>query len=473
MRQYLSLQEIVLQDDEPVVLEDIREGELSDEENRELGRLADVTYVRGRLLLTAGRRQRVGRTRIRHYVITVPAPMPPAEFVDFVLYAAGLDLHKFVERRPALVDVGRRRKADIFLALLANLQVASAEKILRQQVAREYTACEDRQRLLRGRPIWAKDFGRHPAEGITCRYRVLDTDNLFNRLVLTGLEASASILAGSGVGVRASNQVFIWRSLATSTAPKPTDYEYALGRLNRLTEHYRPVLVLSQTVVFGLTPLDVFAGSQTPFQTIEFSLPFLYERFVARFLSAVIRDFGLTLTFREEDRRAILDARGETYRRIEPDFVLFRGRFPVAVIDAKFKPRYVLGRPASAIPRQNRVTTDDIFQVFFYQARLQARYLPARQLLGAILAPCLQDSPVSDLDRRTITWSGDDPSDIFELRVLPLHLPLILEKLRDGTDELGVLHHLPELKELLLRAHTHGASGKEELGKNKLLTGAS
>lgn len=444
----------VLAPGEDVVLDDVSQRDLSDEEFRALQRLASVTAIPRRRLLVLRRRpfHRVGRIRIGNYVVSVPPPMDSRRFVAMLLYASGIELGDLFRRPTVMAETGAAPPDDVFVYLLSALLVDAAESALREHLSKGYEIREGRLLALRGRPDWTRQFGRHPAEGIVCRFHELDTNNLVNRLVLAGLKRAQSYLASTPLESRASNQVFIWSSIAAQMTPRRHDFAVALSRLSRLTDHYRPLLALSRALTLGHSVVDLFADSDTPLPSLEFSVPDIFEEFLYKILSGVAGGFGLDVRFKEQDSGAILDGLGETYRNIEPDLVLGRNGFPVAVIDAKFKPQYLAAPPGIAIPAEQKATREDLYQLFLYQARARALRAGARPPLAAILAPQLSPT-VPELPRRTVEYatgvSGEPP---FVLQILAFPLEVVLDHLMNGGDESGAAALAPELIEFVKRA---------------------
>ncbi|MGH9160232.1 MAG: 5-methylcytosine restriction system specificity protein McrC [Vicinamibacteraceae bacterium] len=420
---------------------------LSADELQALERLAHVVSSDGgRIVLRRNRNYRVGRARVGNAVVTVPPPFAPDLFVTLLLYASGADLTKFAMRRASQVDLSRVPEADRFLVLMALLLVEVAEGILAQHIARAYVPRGERLRMLRGRPEWGRDFGRHPAEGITCRYHLLETDNDLNRTVLSGLVAAVRLLRGTPWASDANTQRFIWRELATDAITNPETLDTVDRGLSRLTSHYRPALQLARSLLFGDRPANLFAGSASWLQSLEFNLASLFERFLARLLGDVLAPRGLVVSPQESDRRALVDRYDETYRSVQPDVVIYRAGRPVGVVDAKFKPHYVRGSGAERLPYRNRVTSADLYQVFFYEARLRSAYGLATPLPAAIVAPVTASGLLPDRNRRTIEWNaglrpGDPP---YSIQVLAMPLEAVLTELALGTPR-SALEKTPEL----------------------------
>jgi hypothetical protein len=444
-----------------VVLEGLSRRDLSDEEYRSLQRLALVTTVPGRRVLVLRCRpfQVVGRIRIGRYVVSVPPPISPRRFVAMLLFASGVELGDLLRRPTVTAEAAAAPPDDVFVYFLSALMVDAAESALRQHLAKAYEVRDTRLLTLRGSPDWTRQFGRHPAEGIFCRYHELATDNLVNRLVLAGLVRAQAYLAGTPLEPHASNQVFIWSSIATRSAPNRNDFAVALARLSRLTDHYRPLLALSRALTLGHSVVDIFANSDTPLPSLEFSVPDVFEKFLLRILQRMASSLGLEVKFKEEDSGALLDGLGDTYRRIEPDMVLVREGRPVAVVDAKFKPQYLRTPPGEEIPSDYRVTRDDLYQLFLYQARTRALRRGERPPLAAIIAPQL-GLTTPDIDRRRIEYVTGEPGDEpYVLRLLAFPLNAILDHLMNGGGEPECGALAPELSAFVRRAASDGAPG--------------
>ena len=440
--------EIILASDEPVWVDGVDLREFSPPERHQLTRLVQVLETRGRRVrIRRNREHRVGRVHLGDTVVTIPPPFDPAVFIDFFLYASGRKMEDFLRRRTAETEARLRRRDDPFLVLLAGVLVDAAEQIVATRVARGYEPVIERSRTISGRPLWGRDFGHHPAEGITCRYFVLSTDNLLNRLVSAGIRQAASILRDTPMASVANTQRFIWRSIADQSYVTPHDFDLGERRITRLTEPYRDALAISRALLYGFSLENPFAGRSTRLQVLEFSLPELFERFLSRLLSEASVNLGLRVHIQAEDRHAIVDAEGTIYRRVRPDIVVFRGSQPVAVVDAKFKPHYTRTQRGKRVPPKNRVSNADIYQMFFYQARIRARYRLERSPRAIIVAPLLQQAAeIVESERRTALWQTEElGSPEFGLSLVPLPVVSVVRSIQDGRGGLAVLESASEL----------------------------
>ena len=216
----------------------------------------------------------------------------------------------------------------------------------------------------------------------------------------------------------------MWRELATGTRPTSLDFDLADVGLNRLTRHYAPCLALSRALVLGLTPTDYFASSREEIlPALEFSLPSIFERFMERLLGEVAATRSrLGVAFQAPDRTALLDQDGGTYRSVRPDIELRVGERPVAVLDAKFKPQYV------APEGTKKVSTADIYQLLFYQARATQRS-GGRVVPAAIVAAQVQDESMPDAWPREVVWRQEGAAE-HHVSILAVPLGALLERLR-------------------------------------------
>ena len=448
---------IVLRDSEPVKISGVRREDLTDIEVEQLKRLVEVLDWKGsNLSVRRNRSHRVGRLSVGSIVITVPPAFDPEVFTDFYLYASGADLSEFSSRRTAPIAAEYRERYDIFLILLARLFIEATERVLSLGIARTYEQNVERLHLLRGRPLWTKDFGHHPAEGITCKHYPLTTENLPNQLIVAGLIAAAPILHSSSSASQWHSQLFTWRSLASSTVPSEVLFQRAEQQLTRLTAHYRTALNLARAITLGFSPTNLFAGNSGSLQTLEFSLPMLFERFLERLILSASASLGLDVRVQAQDGAAIVNGYGQLYRRIKPDLVVFDNEQPVAVIDAKYKPKYVnipVGN-GRQIPSANRVTNEDIYQICFYQTRLRLKYKTSALPLALVVAPQVSKGATQmDVKARTIRWRTAEPGadeGEYGLTLIPLPLVEVLTALKTGVSELEALSEAKELQQALV-----------------------
>jgi hypothetical protein len=438
---------VLSRDDDEVLVQGLRVSRLADFERRRLLRLADVVQeTSAGTTIRRNRRLIVGRSAADGYTVVVPPPMSSEHFVALVVFALGGDLSGVFRHTASPTSrTPGEESPDEFLRILAALCVQEAESIVRRHIAKSYIDVVRREALVRGRPLWAPDFGRHPVEGLTCRVQELSTDNLYNRLVLAGLQVARRMLDRSAFQERANNQVFIWRSLAEPAPVRLDEFERAHRRTNRLTSHYCPALALSHALVSGCGPADLFDGTGMPAPHFEFSLPDLFEQVLARLLRPLAQRFGAEVRFKEKDRDALVDGAGRTYREVEPDISIWLAGKPVAVLDAKFKPRYMEALPDGTVATSSRVTNEDIYQLLFYQSRLQRAYATATAPSAWIVAPRIGAPTPPCMDATTIRWCAEGGEEETRLRVEGIDLDVLTNVLLEGRVDYALVEAAPGL----------------------------
>jgi hypothetical protein len=438
---------VVLTDDTESVLEGVSFRTISEERRKTLARFVDVLHSTDTsITIRKSKRLMVGRFALGKYLVVVPPPFATELFVPLLLYALHGDLRRYRPDEFSGTSVGSVRH-DYFLKLMATLLVAHAETLLHGHISKTYRRREVRSSSLRGKLVWSRNFARHPSEGMICETFEQSFDDLLNALVLTGLESAVQLLRGSGGSALAGTQLFIWRQLASVRVPVAHDFDSADRQLSRLTDHYRAPLALARAITLGLAPRNLDTVGNASLNHLEFHIPSIFESFLIKILSPFASKYGLSLSFKSVDRRALVDGHGQTYREIEPDIVVYRGETPVGVIDAKFKPRYVVRATLSSESPEAKVTNADIYQLFFYQARLQASHRLPRPPRAIIIAPYLGNIGIGSVEKRTIIWTEKDnrAGASSSLSVLPIALAPVLQALRTQSEQDALETYAPEI----------------------------
>lgn len=448
---------VVLDDDERKVVPGLQRADLTDDEVKRLSYIAvaESEFKTGALTLRRNRSHSVGQLVLRGRTIVVPPTVSGSSFLALLLTALEAKPselpRRFVKELEAESALTPEQWASYFDILLAYLYVRWTEGLLASHVAQAYVRQEERVRVLKGKPLWSRNMGRHAAEGMHCSYFQLQTDNIFNRLILAGVIKAASLLRGTQWDDRVQNQLFIWHSLARVTIPRPEQFGVAYSKISRLTEHYRPVLRLAEAILFGHAPRDMFGGGAQWLQGFYFDVPSLYERFLGHLLRQVLTPRGFTVKEQLAQRGAFVDGLDRKYLSVRPDIVIFRANRPVALIDAKYKPRYVEGGGETLLAPGNKVSPDDLYQMFFYQARLRYAYALSDSIPSALVAPRLPvaHTPLPAWELRSIRWKAEDTADVHALKVLSVPLEEVLQALANGGSAADALAAAPELHEFV------------------------
>lgn len=389
----------------------------------------------------------IGRAETARLILEVPSPIPAGLLLPLVLYADGVDLavmHSFPHGADA--DHGVTFQLELAKALLR--EVAAS---IGTDTSRSYVEHHERTCLLRGRPTWASTFGKHHSAGVLCRTHELSSDHLINQLILAAIEQSALMVRElPDWRFAAAHLLTHWRSIAQPCRPTRELFEIGFKRLNRLTERYRISLQLARSLMLRIQH-DPFHAGGNPAPSVVLNLAVLLEGVVARIITDAVRDVpGADTVLQDVDEASFIDDFGDVYRSVRPDLLLRCGGVPVAVFDAKFKPRYVEGPPSGRLPPENRLTTADLYQIAFYQVRAQQRYRLDRPPVAAIVAPHIESRPLSPRSRRTIRWLAE--ADGLGARVLPLPLGDLVQALRGTMDTSRLIDVAPELRETVFDA---------------------
>jgi hypothetical protein len=385
---------------------------------------------------------RVGAARVGDHIFNAPPTIPVRTFLALVFTAYGL--------RPDQVPAAgleRDTPPELFRAAMGASLVSAADVITRQHIHQAYEPCVDRLQLIRGRPRWTEEMGRPRDGSVTCEYQLKTTDTLLNRLVLAGLIEARRLQPSGPLRRRAERQAFTWRGLAD---PPPVvrrhELRAARSSLTRQTTHYESALVLAEALLFGTrTPGD------EPADIIDlpvYDLAVLFERLVENLSSAVASLHGYSARLQHTRSDALIDAEQNVYRRVRPDIVIFDGVAPVAVLDAKYKPRYTTGGPDPAIG--HRVTVADAYQLFFYAERLRRLHQTKHPIPAFVVAPLL-DHPdqLPRLPRRTVIWEPELGGTRVGLRVLPVPLVDVLDIVLKGGSFATACEAAPELADAI------------------------
>lgn len=384
------------------------------------------------------RAHRVGAVRIGVHVFNAPPTIPLRTFLGLVFISYGLRADQV-----PVADLARDAPPALFRAALGASLVSAAELVTRQHIHQAYETRVERLQLIRGRPRWTSEMGRVRDGSVMCEFQLKTTDTLLNRLVLAGLLEARKLQPRGPLRRLAERQAFTWRGLAEPLAVvRRHDLDAARALLTRQTAHYNGALALTESLLFGTrTP------GEAPAEAIDlpvYDLAVLFESLVAKLVRAVALEAGITARVQHTRKDALLDAESNVYRRIRPDVVVYDQGLPVAILDAKYKPRYTTGGPEPAVG--NRVSVADAYQLFFYAERLRRLHGTAHQIPAFVVAPLLTDpEQLPRLPRRTITWQQEGEGAAIGLRVVPVPVIEVLDVVLDGGSFAAACRAAPEL----------------------------
>lgn len=439
------MQQVILDTDEEHLIQNIGWDELKEQKL-----VIPIRSIGGGVLVKRNNSHWVGSFSTKECVVLVPPPFKAGLFVDLYLYANGANLLTW--DKDSLVSGGNYfgRGEDAFLILMASVYVNQVQTVIGHNLAKKYVQKVERRQGIRGRPIWAKDFGRHPTEGITCRFYELSYKNKLNEAIMVGLEVASSILRGTSQLSKCQELMFQWRGILGPQNLSPEVVAEAAQEVTRITEHYRTPLLIAKALV-EKRRTDIFGIGHSILPSMEFYLPYLFEKFVYRLVSEFLVGTLLRAKEQAHDSKALRDGVGDRYRSIIPDIILQHGSTVEAIFDAKFKPRYVVGSPGKIIPKKYRVSNADIYQLFFYQARVAKINPQSKTPLTAIVAPLFgADGITSDRKRREIVWADQlNTENELKIQVLPIPMEAVFTSISRGQKAQETIANAPELESYL------------------------
>lgn len=397
----------------------------------------------GSYVLSRRAPHKVGVFRVRDITFSVVPDMSARDFTSFFLYSIGGNIERFANNETGKIDLVFGNARDDFEVLVATLLIIRCEELARSFLAKGYRVKKERLTAIRGRIDWLETFSPVRKQGVPCIYSELSVDNPLNRAIRAGLHAAQRVSLSSDLQRRLNELLFTWSLIAAREHINVSGLDTAEKTISRLTEPYRIPIALCRMLMFGYGPENVFMGQATDFQCLEFDLAAMFERFVLRLLTARLRGSGLSVRYQQPERKGLTSGSGKTYRSTRPDFFLMDQGLPIAVLDAKYKPRYVTLEDGEFRDR-NKVSEDDLYQILFYAQRA-GQLGHGSPVPAFIVAPKLDRSSLLPEEAlRRIVWSHQGETTV-EIKVVEVDMVATLEALRASqplpSDGLATLCH--------------------------------
>lgn len=374
---------------------------------------------------------KVGRVVAKNVVYSIVPDMSALDFTTFFLYSLGVRLDRFMANNSSQITAAYGNDHPDFRTLAATLLVLTAEEIAGGFLAKGYVRKAERLNTIRGRIDWRELYRPGPRSDIPCIFSEISLDNLLNRVVCAGLRAVQDVPILPIFRRRLNEQVFTWSSIATSQHIKLSDLQLAEKSVNKLTEKYRGVISLCRMVMFGYGPEDFFNAGSSNFQCLEFDLAMIYERFVLRLIEQRITRSCLSVEPQVRERLGLRNGYGQTYHETRPDFLVKCNGFPVAVMDAKFKPHYV--SQEGTFSRRNKVSEADVYQLLFYAQRA-SQLAHGTSIPAFIVSPRIDKSSiVPESPLRQINWVHDGKAEV-SIDVIDIDFGRTIDAIRSQTE---------------------------------------
>lgn len=330
---------------------------------------------------------------------------------------------------------------------LCTLLCDEIDEIRRIGLSRRYEERHDALPMVRGRPSWSENFPWRGAKSkeIVCRHHHLTYDNLDNRLLLAGLKSANLLTFHKDVKPRVHKLLKMLIDVASAITPEADQFDKAFQNYNRLNEHYLVAHSLAKMFIFHRRPEDFYQSGKSTVPGIVLNMSSLFEKFVERFAVDLLQRFGISIKPQTGDHRALLDLDGQRYASIRPDIELWKSGRPLGVIDAKYKPYWMAGD--NGLNPERKISNEDLYQLFFYQQRVQRKYNLLISPLAIIAAPLPDDDErngraiVSNKFRRIFWQAGHEKGGDVKLLLIPMtkYLRLLKEKraASDAIESLG------------------------------------
>lgn len=417
----------------PIYLDDFSPEKFTPEEVSRLKKLVSWDYdnVKKQYQLTRRFPHKVGRVVVKNIVYVVTPDMSSHDFTVFFLYSLGIRLERFTTNFASSLATAYGNSHPDFRTLAATLLVLIAEDIAGSSLAKGYVRKRENLPTVRGRIDWREMNRPGYRVAIPCVFSEMSVDNLLNRVVGAGLRAVQNVPIHPMFQSRLSEQVFTWNSIAAYQHIKLSDLQLAEKSINRLTEKYRSIIGLCRMVMFGYGPDDFFGSGETDFQCLEFDLAMIFERFALRLIQERLTGSTISVEAQVRERDGLRNGNGQTYHETRPDFLIKRHGVPLAVIDAKYKPRYV-SQEDSGFKKTNKVSEADVYQLLFYAQR-------ASQLAGGAKVPAFIVCPRIDQSLvlppqplRKINWMHDGRTEA-SIEVIDIDFLATINAIKSGT----------------------------------------
>ncbi len=271
------------------------------------------------------------------------------------MYGLDADLRSVDEIVPT--SLHRDEPVDDIERLVAAAFTAAAERSLQRAPKREYRRFVEERTTIAGRALWAKTFSRQLALAVPCELY------MFSRP-----DARAAASAGArGHGCTASREE---HPRLTSTS-----YPCPLGDACDAACHHTPRVRQRTSKPYWRKPsfpraspsrTRALARRNRPrsarirrgaLSWRDLRCPGDFERTVMRFLDRTLIRFGLQARYQRSVHATLFDGSGRRYKVSRPDIQLFDRKRCVAILDCKYKPRYM---------SRSTVSSADVYQVLFY-----------------------------------------------------------------------------------------------------------
>jgi 5-methylcytosine-specific restriction enzyme subunit McrC len=299
-------------------------------------------------------------------------------------------------------------------------------ELLRIGLPRKYVEKREPLEVIRGRPVWERNFPWRGAEAreLVCRHSRITYDNLDNQIVLAGLRVAMQMVQHKDVRKDVTQTLRVFQQLATERVVDSFHFDQVKDGYNRLNEHYEAAHHITRMLLYGLRSRSVFSEGSTKMYGLALDMPSLFEKFTERLIATVLQGSDYKLFSLTSDRGALLDGKGQTYASVRPDYQVRKGNELIAVLDAKYKDYWPVDK--TGLRPNRKVGNEDLYQLFFYQQRLRHKYRLMENPPALIISQLPDDDErdgrqvISDAYRRVVYKAGEDRSGDINIFFIPV-----------------------------------------------------
>lgn len=331
--------------------------------------------------------------------------------VNMLTYTAGITALKRYENQRYLEVL----KQGSFFDLIVWLFCDACEKILAGGLLFDYDRQEESLTSLRGRLLIDKQYRRRfgQIDRLECRFDEHSSNILDNQLLALGLFKSGRLVQDDRIRIRTRK---IWAILSEACSIDQIDIEAARYEIyyNRLNDHYRDAHQLAWMIIDGLGVEDLFKSNQTPSFAFLLDMNSLFEQFLNKYLTEILRKNRLTIAYQHHDQSIIWDIfQNRSYSQIIPDFLVSNGSASNRLaVDAKYK-----------IYDSHKVDPGDIAQVFLYAYA----YDHSSQPTAVLIYPTEEKSD----QRASMMIRQSNQSNGARIHVLGINIPEALAEIQE------------------------------------------
>lgn len=274
--------------------------------------------------------------------------------VNMLTYTTGVTALKRYESKRHLEIIKQGSLLDLIVWLFCD----ACEKILAGGILFDYERREEDLMSLRGRLIIEKQYRKRfgQIDRLECRFDEHSSNIIENQLLALGLFKSGRLAQDDLIGTRARK---LWAILSEVCQVDQLNVASARNEIfyNRMNNHYREAHQLAWMIIDGLGVEDLFKSDKTPSFAFLLDMNNLFEQFMNKYLTEILRHKRLTIAYQHHDRSIIWDIfRKRSYSQIIPDFLVFSDKSSNRLaVDAKYK-----------LYDNRKVDPGDIAQVFLY-----------------------------------------------------------------------------------------------------------